>query len=63
MVQYLKGNNITGIKIRNSGYYADAQTSNSYNFSLSLNSTKFIRAFMGQYLKANNMALIKINNG
>ena len=38
------------------------QTSNTYNFCLSLNSTKFTRTFMGQYLKANNMAQIKIHN-
>ena len=60
MVQYLKGNNMTHIKIHNGGYYAYAQTSNAYNFCLSWNSTKFIRTFMGQYLKGNNMAPKKI---
>ena len=49
------------IKIHNGGYYALAQTSNAYNFCLSWNSTKFIRTFMGQYLKGNNMAP-KINH-
>ena len=38
-------------------------TSNAQNFSLSWNSTKFIRTLMGQYLKGNNMAQIKIHNG
>ena len=56
MGQYLKGNNMAQIKIHNGGYYAHAQTSNAYNFCLSLNSTKFIRTFMGQYLKGTNMA-------
>ena len=42
------------------GYYAHAQASNAYNFCLSWNATKFIRTFMGQYLKGNNMAPIKI---
>ena len=39
------------------------RTSNAYNFCLSENSTKFIRMFMGQYLKGNNMAQIKTHNG
>ena len=56
MAQYLKGNNMAQIKIHNAGYYAHAQTSNAYNFCLSWNSTKFLRTFMGQYLKGNNMA-------
>ena len=56
MAQYLKGNNMAHIKIHNGGYYAHAQTYNAYNFCLSSNSTKFIRTFMGQYLKGNNMA-------
>ena len=47
----------------NGGYYAHAQTSNAYNFCLSENSTKFIRMFMGQYLKGNNMAQTKTHNG
>ena len=34
---------------------AHAQTYNAYNFCLSENSTKFIRMFMGQYLKGNNV--------
>ena len=55
MGQYLKDNNMTQLKIHNGGYYAHSQTSIDYNFFLSLNSTKFIRTFMGQYLKRNNM--------
>ena len=51
------------IKIHNGGYYGHAQTSNAYNFCLSRKSTKFIRMFMGQYLKCNNMAQIKVHNG
>ena len=35
MGQYLKGNNMTQIKIHNGVYYAHAQTSNAYNFRLS----------------------------
>ena len=46
------------IKIHNGGYYAHAQTSNAY--ITSGNSTKFIRTFMGPYLKDNNMAPKKI---
>ena len=55
--------NMTGIKIRNGGYYAHARIYNAYNFCLSLNSAKFIRTFMRQYLKGNNMAQIKMHNG
>ena len=51
------------IKIHNGGYFAHAQTSNACSFCLSSNSTKFIRTFMGLYLKGNNMAQIKIHNG
>ena len=43
--------------------HVHAQTSNAYNFCLSQNSTKFIRTFMGQYLKGNNMTQIKNHNG
>ena len=46
----LKGNKMEQITIHNGGYYAHAQTSNAYNFCFSLNSTKFTRTFMGQYL-------------
>ena len=35
MGQYLKCNNMAQIKIHNGGYYANAQTSNAYNFYLS----------------------------
>ena len=49
MGQYLKGNNMVQIKIRNCGCYAQGQTCNAYNFCSSWNSTKFIRMFMGQY--------------
>ena len=63
MGQYLKGHNMAQIKVHNGGYYTHAQTSNAYNFCLSLNSTKFTRKFMGQYLRGNNMAQIKIHNG
>ena len=49
MGQYLERNNMKQIKIHNGGYYAHSQTSIAYNFFLSLNSTKFIRTFMGQY--------------
>ena len=51
------------IKIHNGRCYADAQTSNGYNFCLSCNSIKFTRTFIGQYLKGNNMAQIEIHNG
>ena len=61
MGQYLKGNGTN--KKHNGGCYAHAQTYNAYNFCLSWNSTKFIRTFMVQYLKGNNMAQIKIHNG
>ena len=47
------------IKNYNGGCCAHAQSSNAYNFCLSYNSTKFIRMFMGQYLKGNKMAPIK----
>ena len=56
MEQYLKGNNMAQIKNQNGGCYAHAQTSNACNFCLSQNSSKFIRMFMGQYLKGNIMA-------
>ena len=36
MGQYLRGNNMAQIKIHNGGYYAHAQTSNAYNFCLSI---------------------------
>ena len=48
------------IKIHNGGYYEHSQTSIAYNFFWSLNSTKFIRTLMGQYLKRNNVAPKKI---
>ena len=35
MGQYLKGNNMPQIKIHNGGHYANAQTSNAYNFCFS----------------------------
>ena len=35
MGQYLKGNNMTQIKIHNGGYHAHVQTSIAYNFCLS----------------------------
>ena len=35
MGQYLKGNNMTQIKIHNGGYHGHAQTSNCYNSNLS----------------------------
>ena len=35
MGQYLKGNNMAGIKIHNGGYYAHAQISTTYNTKLS----------------------------
>ena len=35
MGQYLKGNNMTQIKIHKGEYYVHAQTSNAYNFCLS----------------------------
>ena len=53
MGQYLKWNNMAQIKIHNGRYYAHAQTSKTYKFCLSWNSTKFIRTFMGQYVKSN----------
>ena len=51
MEQYLKGNNMAQIKNQNGGCYAHAQTSNACNFSLSQNSSKFIRMFMGTVFK------------
>ena len=51
------------INIHNGGYYAHAQASNAYNFCLSWNSTKFIRTFMWEYLKVNNMAQILNHSG
>ena len=55
MGQVLKGNNMAPIKNHNGECYAQAQTPNAYNFRLNLNSTKFTRTFIGQYLKGNNM--------
>ena len=59
IMRIFKGQQHGTIKIHSGRYYGHAQTSNAYNFCLSRNSTKFIRMFMGQYLKGNNMEPIK----
>ena len=51
------------LKISNGGNYAHAQVSSVYNFCSSSNSTKFIRTFIRQFFKGNNMGLLKIHNG
>ena len=51
------------LKIYNGGNYAHAQDSSVYNFCWSSNSTEFIRTFIRQFFKGNNMGLLKIHNG
>ena len=51
------------LKIHYGGNYAHAQVSSVYNFFCSSNSTKFIRTFIRQFSKGNNLGLLKINNG
>ena len=49
------------LKIYNGGNYA--HVSSVYNFCSSSNLIKFIRTFIRQFLKSNNMGLLKIHNG
>ena len=51
------------LKIYNGRNYAHAQVSSVCNFCLCSNSTKFIRTFIRQSYKGNNMGLLKIHNG
>ena len=51
------------IKIHNGGYHAHAQISNTYNSNLSYNSTKFLRAFMGQFFTRQFFGILENHNG